>query len=296
MEALLLAVLGGLLTGVTYALLALGLVLLFRATQVFNFAHGQFALGGAYIAAWMQALPFFGNSGASKWLAVALAVLCVGLIAALLYRTVLQRLTGTAHWFSVFATFGIAAVADSAMAIAFSGRELILVLPGLPSGGMMIGGISLSAIAVVLAAVSLLIFLICAWFVHYTSMGRAMTASGHDPLLASLGGIAVHKGNMLAWGLAGALAAVAGITFGASNVVTPAMVHLGLLAFPAMLLGGMDSVPGALIGGLCVGVIQGLVSTYIDGGAVSPVVYALLLVVLLVRPQGLLGSREAVRL
>jgi branched-chain amino acid transport system permease protein len=296
MDALVLALCGGLLTGVTYALLALGLVLLFRATRVFNFAHGQFALLGAYLAAALQEAAPFRESDAGQVAAILISIVCVAGLSAGLYRLLLHRLTGLAPWMAVFATFGVGAFLESALAAFFSGSDVLLRLPGLPSGGVTAFGIRLSAAAVILAAISLAIYAATALLIYLTAFGRQMTAAGQNPLLASLSGISIHRSYTSAWAMAGALAAVAGIAFGGSNVVGPGIANLGMLAFPALLLGGLDSVIGALVGGLIVGVIQGMTATYLDGGAVSMVVYALLLVVLLVRPEGLLGTREVSRL
>lgn len=295
MDMFLQAVLGGLLAGMTYAILALGLVLLFRATKVFNFAHGQYALAGAYFAAWLQELGPFRDSGTGQALAICLSILAVAAFSGLLYRLVLHRLTGLEHWLAVFATFGVAAVAEAAITTVFSGRDLIVTIPGLPQGGTLLFGVRLGAGAMVLSVASLAVFVVAALFIYRTAFGRKMTAAGQNPLLSSLSGIPIHRSYTAAWAMGGGLAAIAGIAFGASNVVSPAMVHLGMLAFPALLLGGLDSLIGALIGGLIVGVIQGLIAAYVDGGAVSMVVYSLLLVVLLVRPEGLMGTREATR-
>lgn len=295
MDQLIQAVASGLLAGTTYSILALGLVLLFRATQVFNFAHGHFALAGAYVAAWLQTLGPFAGSPFGQLGAICMSVLMVAAVSGLMYRLVLHRLTGMDHWLAVFATFGAAAVLEAGLTIAFSGRDLILSIPALPSGGVSIFNARLGAAALVLAAGSLLVFMVAGWFMHGTAMGQKMAAAGQNPLLSSLSGIAIHRSNTAAWSLGGGLAALAGVSFGAANVVSPAMAHLGMLAFPALLLGGMDSIAGALVGGLLVGVIHGLVAAYVDGGAVSMAVYALLLVMLLFRPQGLFGTREVKR-
>jgi branched-chain amino acid transport system permease protein len=128
-----------------------------------------------------------------------------------------------------------------------------------------------------------------------TRPGRQVRVAGQDPVLASQSGINVRVIHMLSWAGAAALAGIAGIAYGSSNVIDTSMVQLGLSAFPAIVIGGMDSIVGAIVGGVIVGIVQGFVATYLNPSLENVFTYTLLLLVMLVVPEGIFGTRRAVR-
>lgn len=284
------AVIGGLSLGSTYALVTLGIVLVFRATDTFNFAHGHFMLLAAFLVGKWQI------ETDAPFLVVLLASLAiVGVVGALLYRVVLRKTVGRPHFIPVIATLGFAAVADGAMNIIFGSTQYVIQMPGLPTSSTEILGARFGTATLVLSAFAGLLALAVVLAFRYTSMGIKVRAAGQDPLLASLGGVNVHWVYLGSWALSCALAGVAGIAYGATNVVNPEMVHLAMLAFPAALLGGLDSIPGSLVGGFAIGLLQGFTASYWGGEYVNVVTYLLLLVVMLVLPQGLFGTQKVTR-
>lgn len=290
MDLLTVAVIGGLSLGAIYALIALGLVLGFRATDTLNFSHGQFMLLAAYLTGKfkiMTGLPF--------WIVALAALLIVAAVGAILYRGLLQRLVGLPHFIPVIATLGFAAIADGIMGILFGAEQFVIELPGIPDEHIVLFGARFAAKTLILTGFGFGLALLIAAGLHYTDLGRRVRAAGQDPLLASQGGIHVHRIYLASWAVSAALAGVAGIVHGSSTVVSPGMIELALLAFPAMLLGGLDSIGGALVGGALVGLLQGFVAAYLGGEYVNVVSYVALLVIMLFLPEGLYGTRKVTR-
>jgi branched-chain amino acid transport system permease protein len=290
MPEFLVAVIAGLSTGATYALVSLGVVLIFRSTRTFNFAHGEFMLLPAYIVGSWQSL----HRDFSVSIVVALALTAV--IGMAFYLIVLQRATGLSDFMAVIATLGLASVLDGVMIIWFGPTEYTIKFPGLPTGSVRIDGARFSADSLILTAFTLLLALVVAAVLRFTQVGHRLRAAGQDPLLASQSGINIRRMYLGSWGIAAVLAAIAGIAYGTSNLVGTSMINVALSAFPAILIGGMDSIGGAIVGGLIVGVFQGFVATYLNADLLNVLTYALLLVVLLVFPQGLFGTRTAQRI
>lgn len=290
MSELTAAVIGGLTLGAIYSLVTLGVVIIFRATETFNFAHGSFMLLAALIVGRLQSgtrLPF-----------AILALISLGIVGALgamLFRLVLRSTVGRPHFVAVIATLGFAAIADGVIGIVFPQTQYGITVPGLSASSTTLFGatfstasLEVSAFAVVLTVALVLVF-------RYTSFGVRIRAGGQDSLLASQGGINIHWVYLGSWALACVLAGVAGITYGSVNSVNSGIEDLALLAFPAALLGGLDSIPGSLIGGFGIGLVGGFVSAYAGGEYVTVVTYLVLLVVMLFLPQGIAGTRSVRR-
>jgi branched-chain amino acid transport system permease protein len=180
-------------------------------------------------------------------------------------------------------------------------RAVIEILYGLqartlttpmPTGVFIIGEVRVSQLHLVAAGVSWLCMAAFGAFFKFTSIGLLMRASadGHEAALVS--GVNVKVMNRLAWAIGAGLAAIGGLFLGQLQIVSPELEHIGLLALPAVVIGGMQSIPGAIIGGLLVGVIEQLSASYISPKSRDILVYALLLLILMVRPWGLFGQRE----
>jgi branched-chain amino acid transport system permease protein len=284
------AVVGGLVLGAIYSLVTLGVVLIFRATETFNFAHGSFMLLGALIVGRLQSstsIPFI-------FLAL-ISLALVGALGALLFRFALRYTVGRPGFVAVIATLGFAAVADGLIGIVFPQTQYSITVPGLSAGSTTIFGatfgtasLEISAFAVVLAVGLVLVF-------RYTSLGVRIRAAGQNSLLASQGGINIQWVYLGSWALACVLAGIAGIAYGSINSVNSGIEDLALLAFPAALLGGLDSIPGSLIGGFGIGLVGGFVSAYMGGEYVTVVTYLVLLAVMLFLPQGIAGTRSVRR-
>lgn len=290
MDRVIVSLFGGANLGGTYALVALGIVLAFRATGTFNFAHGQFMLLPAFIVGAWQA-----ESKGPLWISIVEGLLIVSALGVVFYLVVLQRTVGLLHFMGVIATFGLAAVLDGAFLIVYGSPQYTLDLGILPRGVVTLVGAHLSVGELALTAFTLVLAGIVAGALRFTPVGIKIRAAGQDAILASQGGINVRFLYMGSWALAAALAGIAGIVYGTSQLVNHSMVDVALAAFPAILIGGLDSIEGAVIGGLLVGIAQGFIATYLSPQYLDVVTYGLLLVVMLVFPQGILGTRTVTR-
>jgi branched-chain amino acid transport system permease protein len=280
---------GGLTLGGTLALIALGLVLAFRATRTFNFAHGELMLLPAFIVGYFQA------HHVSLGLALPLTLLVSTLTGVLFYVLVLRRTTGLPLFMGIVATLGLASVLDGVMGILFGGNQYAIVLPEIPTGVTRIGGAGISQTTLALSGWTIGLAIIVIAIVRFTHLGLTIRAAGQDPVLASQCGINVRRVYTGSWAAVAVLAGIAGISYGSTTVVNTSMVGLGLVALPAIMLGGLDSIEGAVVGGLIIGLVQGFTQTYLGGQYVDVVTYSILLVVLLIHPEGLFGTKHVVR-
>lgn len=290
MDRVIVSLVGGGNLGGTYALVALGIVLAFRATGTFNFAHGQFMLLPALLVGAWEA-----QHRAPLGVSIAVGILAVAVIGVAFYLIVLQRTVGLVHFMGVIATFGLAAVLDGVMLILYGSPQFTIDVPFLPHGVVTVVGARLSSGQLSLTAFTLLLAAVVAGSLRFTPLGIKIRAAGQDAILASQGGINVRFLYMLSWGFAAALAGVAGVVFGTSNLVNHSLVDVALAAFPAILIGGLDSIEGAVLGGLLVGIAQGFIATYLGPQYLDVLTYGLLLVVMLIYPQGILGTRTMTR-
>ena len=290
-------VVAGLALGARYALVALGFVIIYKATGAINFAQGAFVLLGGYLAynarnTW--GLPFP--------LAVLVAVLIGALVGALLERFVLRRVVGRPVFAVIMITVGVLFVIDQVVTMIWGHETMSL---GDPWGIEFfdVSGVILSVKdlwtlglgAVVLAG----FFALFRW----SSIGLAMRATALDQEAAMARGISVRRVFAASWAISAGVAAIAGVTLAAGPAaLSPSLGYIALAAFPAMILGGLDSPGGAVIGGLVIGVTQALTSGYQPDYAaflgtnfhvVMP--YVVMILILMVRPYGLFGTREVHR-
>ena len=284
------AVIGGLSLGAIYSLVTLGIVLVFRATETFNFAHGSFMLLGALIVGDLQR-----NTKIPFGILAVISLGIVGLLGALLFQFALRYAVGKPAFVPVIATLGFAAIADGVITLVFPDTQYGITIPGLSTGSTTVFGatfgtstLETSAFAVILTVALVLVF-------RFTSFGVRVRAGGQDSLLSSQGGINIQWVYLGSWALACVLAGIAGITYGSVNSVNHGIADLALLAFPAALLGGLDSIPGSLIGGFGIGLVQAFVASYVGGEYVTVVTYLVLLVVMLFLPHGIIGTRTVRR-
>lgn len=278
-------VISGLATGSVYALVALGFVLVYKSTDVFNFAHGNLMMLGAYfavtaIATW--ALPF----GVSL-----LVVMAAAAVLGVLIQVVLMRpLVGQPLLIPALVTVALALIIKSAIAIVW-GTQNYVYDPPLPEGVIDIGGVKIAAIDLIVIAASLAVMGVFALLFRRSSLGLHMRATADNPEGALAAGIDANRVFLVAFALAVMLAAAGGILLAsAQSAVSLTFGDVGLLALPAAVIGGLTSVPGAVVGGLLVGVLEKLSAGYISTESQDIVVYAVLLLVILLRPYGLLGQ------
>jgi branched-chain amino acid transport system permease protein len=287
------ALIRGLGRGSVYALLALGFVIVFKATRVISFAQPAFMLAGVVMVTYLVGPIGF-------WGALATAMVLTGLLALGVERTAVRPMIGRPAFVVAIITLGVD-VAVRVIVNAFIGVNVRQV--GDPWG---LKTFDLGPVTVEqrhLAAFAVTAVLVAALFAYfrYTRMGLAMRAASYDQEAALAQGVSVGSVFAVSWAMAGGLAAVAGTFAAAGESVDGLMWLIALTALPVIILGGLDSLAGAVIGGLIVGVLQEIVANYQSsmpwlGGNVSVITpYVVMLLVLLVRPYGLFGTREVER-
>ena len=276
----------GLALGSIYGLVALGFTVVFKATEVFNFAQGMLAVCGAYFAVTAISVFHWPFGVAIVFMAVAAAVLGV-----LIHILLIQPLAGRSMLAVIMVTIALSIVLRAVIEILYGPQGRSLVTP-LPSGVITLGGLRISELHLTAALVSWACMALFAAFFRFTSVGLLMraTADGHEAAVAS--GVNVNAMNRLAWAIGSLLAAIGGLFLGQLQIVSTDLESIGLLALPAVVIGGLQSIPGAIVGGLLVGHIEQLSASYISPKSTDIVIYALLLLILLVRPWGLFGQRE----
>lgn len=296
MTTFLQAIVGGLGQGSVYALLALGFVIIYKSTQVINFAQPALMVVGAM---WVY---FFGPVlGLSFWLAVPLAMATTALLALLIERSALRPLVGKPVFVVAIVTIGIDVVLR-VVVNRFIGVQVRAV--GDPWGlrTIELGGVHVQQRHVAMIVATVLVVAALSLFFKRSRTGLAMRATALDQETALAQGISVGAVFALSWAIAGALATLAGTFVASGSVVSQETWIIALKALPAIILGGLDSVPGAVVGGLVIGLVEALVATYQSDYApwlgsnfslVSP--YVVMLLVLLVRPYGLFGTPEVER-
>ena len=295
---------GGLMTGMLYSLVALGFVLIFKASGVFNFAQGAMvlfaALAMARFAEWIPAWLGSDNKWLGNALAFVAAMALMVVVAWLIERLVLSKLVNQEGITLLMATLGIAYFLDGIGQTLF-GSEIYKIDVGLPKdplflfesvfqGGVLVGKEDLYAAAIAAALVTGL-----SLFFQYTATGRALRAVADDHQAAQSIGIPLDRIWVIVWCVAGITALVAGIIWGSKLGAQFSLSTVALRALPVVILGGLTSVPGAIIGGLIIGVGEKLSEVFIGpmvgGGIEIWFAYMLALVFLLFRPQGLFGEK-----
>ena len=276
----------GLALGSIYGLVALGFAVIFKATDVFNFAQGMFVVCGAYLAVTAMSLlqlPFP--------LAIVFIVGAAALLGVLIHMVLIQPLSGRPMLSVIMLTIALSIALRSLIEIVFGPQGRSLTTP-LPTGVLMLGSVRISYLHLTAALVSWVCMAGFGLFFRFTSVGLLMRASADNHEAAVVSGINVNTMNRLAWAIGSTLAAVGGLFLGQLQIASTELEGIGLLALPAVVIGGMQSIPGAIVGGLLVGIIEQMASTYISPKSSDIVIYVLLMLILMVRPWGLFGQRE----
>ena len=280
-------VISGIAQGCIYGLIALGFVLIYKATETVSFAQGDLMMLGAFCGlAGMTLLGF------PFWLSVLAAIAAMALFGVLLERVVIRPILGQPAFSIVMLTIGIGYVA----------RGLITMIPGIGTDTHSLsvpykditwnlGALVLSAEQVVVIAVTALLCAGLYAMFKYSKLGVAMQASSQNQLAAYYMGIPVKRLNGLVWGLAAAVAAIAGLLLAPITFIHANMGFIGLKAFPAAVVGGFGSLPGAIVGGLIIGVVESLAGFYLPEGFKDIAAYIVVLIMLMVKPNGLFGEK-----
>jgi branched-chain amino acid transport system permease protein len=295
---------GGLMTGMLYSLVALGFVLIFKASGVFNFAQGAMvlfaALAMARFSEWIPKLLGLDSRLLANILAFAVALAVMVLVAWLVERLVLGKLVNQEGVTLLMATLGISYFMDGFGQTLF-GSDIYKIDIGLPKDPIFLlestfqGGILVNKEDLYAAVIAAALVILLAVFFQFTPTGRALRAVADDHQAAQSIGIPLSRVWVIVWSVAGFVALVAGMIWGSKLGVQFSLAVLALKALPVVILGGLTSVPGAIVGGLIVGTGEKLSEVFIGpmigGGIEIWFGYVVVLLVLLVRPQGLFGEK-----
>ena len=280
-------VISGIAQGCIYGLIALGFVLIYKATETVSFAQGDLMMLGAFAGlAGMTMLGF------PFWLAVISAIGAMALLGLVTERLVIRPILGQPAFSIVMLTIGLGYV----------GRGLITMIPGIGTethtlpvpykdqawtlGGLIVS-MEQTAVIVVTAVLCAALYALF----KYSKLGLAMQASSQNQLAAYYMGIPVKRLNGLVWALAAAVAAIAGLLLAPITFVHANMGFIGLKAFPAAVVGGFGSLPGAIVGGLVIGIVESLSGFYLPEGFKDTAAYIVVLIMLMVKPNGLFGEK-----
>lgn len=276
----------GLANGCVYGLIALGFVLIYKATEAVNFAQGDFMMLGAFVTI---GLTNTDHMGLPFWVAVPMALIIMGILGYLLDLLVLRRMFGQSQTAVVILTIALGFVIRFVVGVIWGHQPQSLENP-LAGKEIHFSGVVLGLEDVAVITVTILLTFALYQFFQRTRLGLAMQAASQNQLAAYYMGIPVKRVQGMIWALAGVVATIAGILFAAKGSVDPSTGLLGIKAFAAAVIGGFGSLPGALAGGLIVGVIEPFASRYIAAGYSQITPYALLLFVLVFRPNGLFSQ------
>ena len=280
-------VVDGALAGMVYALIALAFVLVYKASRMINFALGEWVMLGARLVA-----TGVNTLGLSLGGGVGVGIAGMVVLAMAFNRGVVRPLVARPLISLLMVTIGLGILIRGAMTLIFASVPARIPVPTLPTPTIL--GVSVAPEKLLAAAVAVVCITVVTWFFHTTRTGVALRAMADDQQTALAVGIDVHRHLGLTWAMAGGLAAVAGTLWSVASGGGFGLVLLGLKVFPIVVVGGLDSIPGTIISAVLMGVLESLTVGYIDpvlGTGFSTVVsYIVLLVVLLLRPYGLLGG------
>lgn len=280
----------GLLTGALYALIAMGFVIIYKATRVINFATGEIMMISAYFF-----FSFAGGMQLPVWLALPLAVLGGAVLGGLVEKTMIRPMLGESPISVIMVTIGLASMLVGAAAILWTANPQLLP-KFMPEEPVLLGPFLFSSqffYAFVIAAVVIAVYLL---YFRFWRGGVALRATASDQAAAYAMGINVRRVYNLAWVAGAVAAAVTGILVAANGGLSPQMGIVGLSVLVVVIFGGLDSILGALVGGLFIGWLETIAGFYLGGVYQLPATFVVLMLILIIKPYGLFGTHEIERL
>lgn len=283
----------GFLQGQIYALLALGFMVIYRASKVFNFAQGELMMLGAY-AVWTLTI----GADLAPWFAIPLAFVCAIVYGWLIERLFFERLVGESVFSMVMVTIGLVILIRGIVLVVWgpADRSFPVLLPPAP---LIVGDMIFPSNLVIGALLTMVVTWGMSWFFNRTRAGLTLTAVAEEPTTAISLGISVKRAVTLAWMMGSVIATAGAIVLLTGRSITVQTADVALAALPVALLAGLESIGGLILAGAIVGIVQALVAAYIDpaiGGSASSIVpFVFMLLILLVRPTGLFGWRHVER-
>jgi len=281
--------LSGLSIGAVYALVALALVIPFKASGVLNFGQGSMVTLGAYIA-----LTLSTGVGLPYWAVVPATLLIAGLIGVVVERLVIRQLVRAPEFTIVIGTFALGLMVQDAIRLHWQDNNFALEVP-FGTDPIVIGSVRVNPVSLSILAVSLALLVVLALFFQYTRAGKAMRAVSQNQDAARLMGISVERVFSSTLAIGTAIAALAGVLFAPVTGINPGLGDLILKAFVAAVIGGFNSLPGAVVGGLSLGLIETFSAAFAGSTLKNVSAFAVLIMMLLVRPNGLFGTAGARR-
>ena len=290
MDVLVPFLLSGISVGAIYALIALGFVLVFKATGVLNFAHGSFLMLSSYLA-----LTFIHRLDFSFLTGLVVIALLMALTGVALHYGVMRWMIGKAFFSVVLVTVGLEILIRAGLLIGYGPLEFGR-LQKLPAGGIRIAGAYLSWVDVIIMVTAVLVVIGFLAFFRYSRMGLHMRAVAENVEAAAAMGITPNQIYATAWAIGLALAGIGGVLYSHKTASLDLNIAaIGMRAFPAAILGGIDSVQGAILGGLIVGIVETLGTGYLGAQWRDVIAFGIMFAVLLWRPSGLFGTKDLVR-
>lgn len=294
MEYYLQLVISGLVVGSIYSLVALGFVIIYKATKVVNFAQGELVMVGAYVCFSLTVeygLPF--------WVSFPMTLVFSIVLGLAIERLALRPLIGEPLISVIMVTIGLSSVLKALVQL-FWGTDIRVFPQVLPTEPVVVAGLPVSPVYVAAFLLAMLLFGAFTLFFKYSRLGIAMRATAFDQTAAASMGISIKSIFALSWCVAAVVSAVGGVILGNINGINSQLGQLGLKVFPAVILGGLDSLAGAALGGLIIGVLEnvsdGLAMEFLGlGGFKEVAAYCVLVVILMLRPYGLFGTRQIER-
>jgi len=285
--------LSGLISGSIYGLIALGFVIIYKATEVVNFAQGEIMMMGAYFCYFLTTFYQVGFLSAFF-----MTLLFASMLGILVEAVILRPLVGEPIFSVIMVTVGLATLLRSIVGLIWGHENLAFPSP-FSDTTIDLFGMIVTPVEITTIVASVGLFLLLFFFFKYSKLGLATRATAFDQRWAFLMGISVRKIFSLAWILASVVASIGGIFLASMGGLDPGMSLIGLKVFPAVVLGGIESISGAILGGLIIGIVEnlagGYLSAYFGSGIKELSAFIVLMIVLMIRPYGLLGKKEIIR-
>ncbi|MEC9344451.1 MAG: branched-chain amino acid ABC transporter permease [Pseudomonadota bacterium] len=281
--------LGGISVGCVYGLVALGFVLIYKATESVNFAQGDMMMLGAFITLQFVNVAYW---GLPFWVGILFAVVIMAVIGYAMEALIIRRLFGQPQFAVVILTIAIGFVLRFVAGFIWGHEPLTLETP-FAGKNLSIGGLAISVDEIFIIGTTVVLTLALYLFFARTRLGIAMQASSQNQLAAYYMGVPVKRIHGMVWALSGGISTIAGVLFAARGSIDPNLGLLGIKAFAAAVIGGFGSLPGALAGGLIVGIVEPIAGRYGAVGYSQIAPYAIMLLVLVLRPNGLFAQIQS---
>lgn len=279
----------GIVVGSIYGLVALGFVLIYRASGALNLANGEFVLFGPYIC-----LVLLTSYNVPFYIAIIITLIVSAILGLIVERLVIRPLQHAPAISVIMATLGLASLLAGAIHMIW-GHGTKTFPPVFPQTPLQFGGVIVTPVYLWSFVIVIILLVVFTIFFKYSKMGLAMRAVADDQGAAQSVGMSVKFVYAVTWSIAAMVAAIGGVLLGNISGVSPVMATIGLTVLPVVILGGLDSVAGAIIGGFLIGIVQNIAGGYLDplvGGGLKEVVpFIIVLLILMVKPHGLFGSK-----